>query len=161
MMSLLYLANNFRMLKKLIPVFVLFISVSASAQLGKIPAAVTAAFAKQYPSAQQVSYEDHLTEYTVHFLLDTMKMTAKYNSKGVWKGSEKESAFDLLSSQVKEGFAKSKYADWKVRDVSILILSEKDGGGEQYRLKVTNGDLNKKVLYFNRSGRLVRDNMYL
>jgi hypothetical protein len=150
------------MLKTFITFFAfLFIASAANAQLGKIPSAVTEAFAKQYPLARQVSYDDNLSDYSVHFVLDTFKMTAKYNSKGKWKGSEKESSFSQLSAEVKEGFAKSKYADWKVRDVSILILPEKAGGGEQYRLKVTNGDINKKMLFFNRTGRLVRDNIYL
>jgi hypothetical protein len=149
------------MLKTFFVLCTFFFLSSADAQLGKIPSAVTEAFAKQYPAAQQVSYDDNLSDYSVHFILDTFKMTAKYNSKGVWKGSEKQSAFNQLSAEVKEGFAKSKYAEWKVRDVTILILPEKAGGGQQYRMKVTNGDLNKKMLFFNRAGRLVRDSMYL
>jgi hypothetical protein len=144
--------------------FSIFISVfnfSAKAQLGKIPVAVTAAFAKQYPSAEQISYEDNISDYRVYFLADSVKWIAKYSSKGVWKGSEKEASYDQLSDDVKDGFQKSKYADWKIRSVSILLLTEKAGGGEQYRIKVSKGDLNKKYLYFNRMGRLVNDSMTL
>ncbi|MCW3073594.1 MAG: hypothetical protein JWP69_663 [Flaviaesturariibacter sp.] len=133
------------------------ISVAASAQLGKIPVAVTVAFAKQYVAAQQVSYKDNLSEYSVQFMLDSNKMIAYYNSKGVWKGSEKDIAFEELSTEVKDGLAKSKYADWKVSGATVLYLSEKAGGGEQYRVKVVKGDIQKKYLYFNRMGRLVRD----
>jgi hypothetical protein len=134
-----------------------FYATAASAQLGSIPVAVTAAFAKQYTAAQQVSYKDNLSDYAVHFLLDSNTMVAHYNSKGVWKGSEKDASFEALSEDVKAGFAKSKYADWKVAAVTILYLNEKSGGGEQYRVRVSKGDLNKKYLYFNRAGRLVRD----
>jgi hypothetical protein len=137
--------------------FVVFVSLTASAQLGKIPVAVTAAFAKQYTTAQQVSYKDNISDYSVQFLLDSNKIIAHYNSKGVWKGSEKDVSFEQLSTEVKDGFAKSKYADWKVSGATVLYLSEKAGGGEQYRIRVVKGDIQKKYLYFNRMGRLVRD----
>ncbi|MDB5196302.1 MAG: hypothetical protein JWP88_673, partial [Flaviaesturariibacter sp.] len=117
-----------------------FTTIAASAQLGKIPVAVTAAFAKQYTDAQHVSYKDNLSDYTVSFLIDSNKMIAHYNSKGVWKGSEKEVAFDQLATEVKDGFSKSKFADWKVSGATILYLTEKQGGGEQYRVKVSKGE---------------------
>lgn len=139
----------------------MYFTVAASAQMGKIPVAVTTAFTKQYKGAAEVSYEDHLTEYKVHFIMDTIKMTARYNSKGVWKGSEKETDFNRLSADVKDGFSKSKYNDWKVINSAVLLLPEKEGGGEQYLIKVRKGDLQKKYLYFNRSGKLVRDNLAL
>jgi hypothetical protein len=139
----------------------LALSFSASAQLGKIPSTVTDAFNKQYPDAKQVSYEDNFSDYSVHFVLDSIKMIARFNSKGIWKGSERASHFDALSDEVKDGFSKSKYADWKIREVSILVLPEAAGGGEQAKIRVSSGDLNKRVLYFNRTGRLVRDNGYL
>lgn len=137
--------------------FAALITVTASAQLGKIPVAVTAAFSRQYTTAQQVSYKDNISDYSVQFLLDSNKMTAHYNSKGVWKGSEKDVSFEQLSTEVKDGFSKSKYADWKVSGATVLYLSEKAGGGEHYRIKVVKGDIQKKYLYFNRIGRLVRD----
>ena len=137
--------------------FAVFTTIIASAQLGKIPVAVTGAFIKQYAAAQQISYKDNLTDYSVNFLLDSNKMIAHYNSKGVWKGSEKEIAFDQLATEVKDGFTKSKFADWKVSGATVLYLTEKQGGGEQYRIKVSKGDIQRKYLYFNRTGRLVRD----
>lgn len=147
------------MLRHRILCFVLavFTTAVASAQLGKIPVAVTAAFTKQYATAQQVSYKDNLSDYSVNFLIDSNKMIAHYNSKGAWKGSEKDIAFDQLATEVKDGFAKSKFADWKVSGATVLYLTEKQGGGEQYRIKVAKGDIQRKYLYFNRTGRLVRD----
>lgn len=141
--------------------FLMALAFSAQAQLGKIPSSVTEAFNKQYPEAKQVSYEDNFSDYSVHFMLDSVKMTARFNAKGIWKGSERVSRYEDLSDEVKEGFTKSKYADWKIREVSILVLPEAAGGGEQAKIKVSSGDLNKRVLYFNRTGRLVRDHGYL
>lgn len=137
------------------------LNFSSSAQLGKIPVAVTAAFAKQYTSAKEVSYEDNLSDYAVKFVVDSSKMLARYSSKGIWKGSEKTISFDSLSADVKDGFKKSKFADWKVQSVLQMYLAESAGGGVQYRIKVTKTDLKKRYLYFNRLGRLVRDTMTL
>jgi len=136
-------------------------TLSASAQLGKIPVSVTAAFSKQYATATQVSYSDNLGDYTVSFRLDTTAMVARYNGKGVWKGSERSIAFETLSADVKDGFMKSKFSDWNVLGVLQLYLPESQGGGEQFRVKVGKGDLKKRYLYFNRSGKLVRDKMTL
>ncbi|RYD97749.1 MAG: hypothetical protein EOP50_05465 [Sphingobacteriales bacterium] len=136
-------------------------SLSASAQLGKIPSAVTDSFTRQYPQAKQVSYGDNLGDYSVRFLMDTSKMIAHYNRKGVWQGSDKTITFESLSNDVKDGFMKSKFSDWQVREVMHLYLTPEDGGGEQFRVKVSKGDLKRRYLYFNRSGRLVRDKMAL
>ncbi|RYY88249.1 MAG: hypothetical protein EOO15_09620 [Chitinophagaceae bacterium] len=134
-------------------------SFSASAQLGKIPSAVTDSFSRQYPDAKQVSYGDNLGDYTVRFLIDTSRMTAHYNKKGVWQGSDRAIAFESLSADVKDGFMKSKFSDWQVKEVLQLYLNAAQGGGEQYRIKVSKGDFKNRYLYFNRSGRLVKDKM--
>ncbi|RYY63243.1 MAG: hypothetical protein EOO12_12750 [Chitinophagaceae bacterium] len=134
-------------------------SVSASAQLGKIPAAVTDSFSRQYPDAKQVSYGDNLGDYSVRFLSDTARMTAHYNRKGVWQGSDKMISFERLSAEVKDGFMKSKFSDWQVKEVLQLYLTPTQGGGEQFRVKVSKGDFQKRYLYFNRTGRLVKDKL--
>src|SRR5215216_2369909 len=90
---------------------------SAVAQIRKTPALVTAAFEKQYPTAQDVEYKDLLASIHVHFVLDSIKMIARYNSKGEWKETEKEWSFDKFAPEVQDGFQKSKYADeWKVKE---------------------------------------------
>jgi hypothetical protein len=139
----------------------LVFSFSASAQLGKIPVAVTAAFTKQYTEARDVAYSDNLGDYSVAFKVDTVKMTARYNKKGEWKGSEKSIAFDQLSADVKDGFMKCKFSDWQVQSVLQLYLPQSEGGGEQFRVKVSQGSLKKRYLYFNKIGKLVRDKMTL
>lgn len=137
----------------------LLFATNASAQLGKIPAAVTDSFNHQYPNAKQVSYSDNLGDYSVRFLSDTLKMTAHYNRKGVWQGSDKTISFESLSPDVKDGFMKSKYSDWQVKEVLLLYLNEAQGGGEQYRVRVSKGDFQKRYLFFNRNGRLVKDRL--
>ena len=59
-----------------------------------------------------------------------------------------------LPQEVKDGFDKSKYADREVEDVIVLYLP---GGIEQYRLKAKKSGVEKKYVYFNPKGRLLRE----
>jgi hypothetical protein len=59
---------------------------------------------------------------------------------------------------VKEGFQKSKYAEWKVTDVRIIY---RPGGTDRYRIKAEKNDIQKKNIFFNKSGRLVDDSLTL
>lgn len=135
----------------------LIFAANSFAQLRKTPIAVTTAFEKQYPTASKVQYEDNLINVQVHFLLDSAKMIAKYNSDGGWKETEKEFAYDSLPLEVKAGFDKSKYSvDWKQTETSIIYLPS---GAVQYRIKVQKNDIQKKYLFFDKSGRLLRDSV--
>lgn len=133
------------------------IGLSSFAQLRKTPAAVTQAFEKQYPNASKVQYEDNLINVQVHFVTDSAKMIAKYNSDGEWKETEREWNYDSLPADVKLGFDKSKYAvDWKVTETAIIYLPKNE---IRYRVKVEKGDLQKKYLFFDKNGRLIRDSL--
>jgi hypothetical protein len=130
-------------------------ATTLNAQIRKIPAEVTAAFEKQYPAAQKVEYKDILTSVHVEFMLDSTKMIAKYNNKGEWKETEKESSYDKLDPEVQDGFRKSKYAnEWEVKDASIILLP---GNAEHYRLKIEKNDVQKKYLFFSDKGQLIRE----
>lgn len=133
------------------------IGLSSFAQLRKTPAAVTQAFEKQYPNASKVQYEDNLINVQVHFVTDSAKMIAKYNSDGEWKETEREWNYDSLPADVKLGFDKSKYAvDWRVTETAIIYLPKNE---IRYRVKVEKGDLQKKYLFFDKNGRLIRDSL--
>lgn len=127
-------------------------------QLREIPKAVEETFAKQYNGATNVDYSDQLVRVDVYFELNGEKMIASYSNKGAWKGSEKEWSFDKLPEEVKDGFSKSKYADREVEETKILYLP---GGAEQYRIKAKKSDIEKKYLYFNPKGRLLRESVTL
>ncbi len=133
----------------------LLFTVPSFSQVRKIPTAVTDAFTKQYPNASDVKYEDYIITVHVHFSTDTAKMTAKYNGDGDWKETEREWSYDGLSADVKDGFQKSKYSvDWKVEGVAIIYMPNNE---IRYRLKVEKSDLQKKYLFFDTTGRLVRE----
>ena len=154
-----YLPEKFLKMKKTISLVVCFVFIASFSfsQIRKIPSAVTSAFQRQYPAAQKVEFADNLVNVQVYFVLDSTKWMAKYNSDGDWKGSEKAWSFDKLSPEVKDGFQKSKYAnDWKVTETSIIYLP---GGAENYRVKVEKNDVQKKYLFFDKNGRLLRDTL--
>lgn len=134
--------------------------IASAAQLRELPPEVMTAFEKQYPQATDVEFKDQLLKVYVHFKLDDAKMIASYNNKGLWKETEREWSFDQLSEEVKSGFERSKYADenWIQKETAIVYLPD---GTEQYRLKVEKGEIQKKYLYFNKHGRLLRESLTL
>ena len=127
---------------------------TASAQLRKIPAEVTESLKSKYPSASAVEWKDKITVFQADFQMNGEKYEARFNSDGQWQETEKNVDQDKLPPAVKEGFNKSKYTDWEMKEVSYI---EKKDGGEQYRILVKKSDIEKKYLYFDKTGKLVKD----
>ena len=142
------------------PIYLLLLFVSISAvsfnghsQVTSIPDQAKQNFFKQYPDAKNVQWENNVVNVSVRFEQDSNQMNAEYNNKGIWKNTLKDWTYEKLTSDVKEGFNKSKYADREVTDVKVLYLP---GYVIQYRLRVEKNDVEKKHLFFNTAGRLVR-----
>jgi len=127
---------------------------SANAQVTSIPEQARTNFAAQYPGATNVEWDNDVINVNVRFELNGEKMNAEYNNRGTWKSTLKDWTFDKLPDEVKNGFNKSKFADREVTEVKMVYLP---GEVQQYRVKVEKNDLQKKYLYFNTEGRLVRD----
>ncbi len=127
---------------------------AADAQIRKIPAEVTDAFKEKYPEANGVEWKDKLTVFQANFQLNGTKHEARFNSSGEWQETVKTLDQDKLPEAVKEGFSKSKFTDWEVRETSFLEKKEGDG---QYRMLVRKNDIEKRYLFFDKSGKLVRD----
>lgn len=136
----------------------LLLSGFAFSQIREIPRAVEETFANQYKGASNIEFKDQLTSVNVHFELDGEKMVASYTNKGLWKETQKEVEFEMLPLDVKDGFEKSKFSGREVENVFVLYLP---GGVEQYRLKARKNDVEKKYLYFNPKGRLLRESVTL
>ena len=133
-----------------------FIIQPSFAQLREIPKEVKATFESQYPKAEKTDYKDNLIDVHVVFYQDSAKWVAKYNNKGGWKETEKEWNYDQVDETVKDGFTKSKYADWEVKETAIIYQPD---GQEIVRVKVAKNDIQKKYLFFTKNGRLVRDSI--
>ena len=130
----------------------------AFSQIREIPKVVEETFANQYRGASDIDFKDQLVRVDVYFILDGESMIASYTNKGLWKETQKDWSFDKLPEEVKIGFEKSKYAD---RDVTETIVLYLPGDVVQYRLKTKKNDVEKKYLYFNPKGRLLRESLTL
>lgn len=127
-------------------------------QIRNIPKEVTDNFEAQYPTAEQAEFKDNLVNVQVSFILDGAVMVATYTNKGLWKHTEKEWSYDKLEDEIKDGFEKSKYADWKVIETKIVY---QPGGTERYRIKAEKNEVTKRNLFFNKSGRLTDEDITL
>jgi len=139
---------------KLTLLLILLISGFAQAQIRKIPAAVTEAFKARYPHAEKVVWKDEITSFEAQFTLNGFAMTADFNSKGEWQNSEKKIKFTDLPAAVNDGFKKSRYADWETTNV---VEIDKNSESLQYRIEVKKSAVQKKYLFFDTNGRLIRD----
>ena len=127
---------------------------SANAQFRKIPAEVTDSFRSRFDKATQVSWSDNLTSFQASFKLGDETLKAYYDSKGEWLKTEKSSAFEALPADIQDGYKKSKYTDWTVKDV--MYVEEKDKQ-PRYRVQVRKSELQKRNLYFSTTGQLLED----
>jgi len=142
----------------LILILASFAIVPSFAQIRKIPSEVTEALKQKYPDAENVSWKDKLSVFAASFEMDNEKYEARFNDKGEWKSTEKEISEADLPGDVKDGFEKSKYADWELKNTFLIELP---GNETQYRIQVAKNDIQKKNLLFNNDGQLLKDNITL
>lgn len=139
-------------------IFFTIFSNKSFSQLRDIPKAVEKTFSEQYKGATSVNYMDNIVGIDVSFQLNGEKMIASYTNKGVWKETAKLWEFDKLPAEVKDGFQKSKYATRKIDETKMLYLPN---DSTQYRIKVRKSNIEMKYLYFNKEGRLLKENITL
>jgi hypothetical protein len=132
----------------------LLLSISSFSQVTKVPQVAKDNFARQYPEAREVNWDNEVISVNVRFELNGEWMNAEYSNKGIWKKTEKDWDYEKLPDDVKDGFDKSKYADREVVETVVVYLP---GDMQQYRLKVQKNDLQKKYLFFDDDGRLIRE----
>jgi hypothetical protein len=128
------------------------------AQIRKIPAEVTEALKSKYPEAKNVSWSDKLTMFVASFDINNEHYKANFSSKGEWQKTQKELTESNLPATIKDGFAKSKYADWTFKSAHLLNLP---GDTTQYVIIVAKGKVQKKNLLFSDKGQLLKDNYTL
>jgi len=125
------------------------------AQIRKVPANVTDSFKAKYPDAQKVEWKAEISDYKVSFVLNGREMETEYSSKGVWKETDTKMKFDSVPQAVKDGFKKSKFSDWTPGSVTYI---EEKGKQSEYKVYAEKSSLvQKKYLYFNEQGQLLRD----
>lgn len=128
------------------------------AQLRKVPAAVTEAFKKKYPNAENVEWNDKVTVFMASFSEGGTSYEARFSNKGEWKNTENEIAVADIPSAVNEGYQKSKFTEWEIQKAYKISVP---GNKVEYRLHVKKSDLQQKNLLFSSDGRLLKDNITL
>jgi hypothetical protein len=132
--------------------------LSVNAQFRKIPAVVTDSFKVHFPNADHVNWKDKLESFQAEFKSGPDDVKANFSSKGEWQHTEKKFAFDKLPSEVKDGFKKSKFANYAVKEV-MEIDDYKDG--HEFKLTVKKGNVTKRNLFFTPQGQLTSDSVAL
>ena len=135
-------------------IFLLAVFNTTHAQIRKVPAEVTEAFKSKYPDTKNVEWRDKLTLFAVNFEMENEKYEAKFNNKGEWQQTEKEINESALPADVKDGYDKSRFTAWEIK--SVAWIENKDSN-IQYRLLVKKNDLEKKYLFFDKDGKLLRN----
>ncbi|PZR27108.1 MAG: hypothetical protein DI535_11885 [Citrobacter freundii] len=133
-------------------------AIPAFSQIRKIPKIVEENFSNQYKGASDIEFKDQLVSVDVHFKLEGDTMTASYSNKGIWKETQKRSTFEEFPQEVQDGFKKSRYADREIDEATTIFLP---GDVTQYRIKAKKNGVEKKYLYFNTKGRLLRESITL
>jgi len=136
-----------------------FLSVLSFAQIREVPQLVKDSFEKKYPNADSTVLKDNLVNVHANFHMNGVEYHAIFSNKGQWKQTEKTLSVEELNSEINDGYAKSKYAgEWKIKSAALLTQPRAE---DQYRLKVEKNEVQKKYLYFNSKGRLLRDALTL
>lgn len=146
-------------MKRAVPVLLLLLTLIVSgsvtfAQVRKIPSEVTEAFKTKYPEATNVEWRDKLSNFSAIFESDNETYEARFNSKGEWQLTEHEIDESDLPEAVRDGYDKSKYAEWEITRIHKIELAD---GSFQYRIESVKSEVRKKNLFFNSEGRLIKD----
>lgn len=129
-------------------------SFIANAQIRSVPAEVTNAFKDKFPSATDVSWKDHVTNFEASFKMNGSDYQANFGKKGELKRTEKSVTFDALPDNIKSAFNSSKYSGWEKGSVAE-VDDAKDGF--HYRIFVQKNLVQKKFLYFSKDGKLIKE----
>ena len=131
---------------------------TASAQFRSVPGAVTDSFKVKYPNASSVSWRDNVGSFQATFKQDSGNFVAKYSSKGEWQSTETKIKQEAIPAAVKDGFSKSKYADWKMGTVTVRYLP---GNKTIYIIFASKSDVSRRNLTFASDGQLLKDGITL
>ena len=132
--------------------------LATQAQFRKIPSEVTDSFKTRFPDANKVSWKDRVVYFQAEFVVGEQMQRANFSTEGNWLKTEKVVAFEKLPAEVKDGFKKSKYADWSVKEV---VETNSVENGNEYRITIRKDEILKRNLRFSPSGQLQDDSLTL
>lgn len=116
---------------------------------------VTSHFASMFPQAKNIEWRDKVSDYQVFFLLDNAKCEAKFDIDGKWISTEKQIENDSIPAAIGDSLRSGKYADWNIQSVFVLHFPDLP---IQYHVVVAKNDMPNKILFFNKSGQILKEN---
>ena len=99
--------------KLLLTTLFFFLCAVTFAQIRKVPAEVTNAFAEKFKDAKNVEWKDNVTNFEARFKMNSYDLSAYYNGKGEWQGTDTKMPYGDLPSAVKEGFGVLKISQFR------------------------------------------------
>jgi hypothetical protein len=134
----------------------LFCSLSYAQDLDipedKLPKPVLENFKKLFPKAMEAEWDKFPEFYEVDFLDGKVEKEAIFGLNGDWLITERTVPHSKLPQAVKDGLAKSKYADYKIRESAEV---EMPGLTEAYGVDVAKGK-DELALYFDKTGKIIK-----
>jgi len=119
--------------------------ISASAQNvdeAKVPAAVKAAFTKQFPTAAGAKWEMEDKDYEAEFKQGDVKYSATFSAAGTWMETEHAIKLEALPEAVRKAAAAT-YPDHKMDRPEMLETPS----GTQYEVELKNGEKELEVVF--------------
>lgn len=120
------------------------------------PLPVTSNFASMFPNAKNIEWRDKVSDYQVFFVTDNSKCEAKYSPAGKWISTEKQIKNDSIPAAIKASLKSGKYTDWTIQSAYELNFSDQP---VQYHIRVTKNDMPNKILFFDKSGQMLKENL--
>jgi hypothetical protein len=143
-------------MKKILVMLSLFMYLfgisSADAQVVDIPNKSKEHFFKKYPDAKNADWNNNAVSYAVKFNMGSDTYRAYYHMDGTWDYTEKYMEMANLPQSVKDSYAKSRIADWKLESVAWV---ENNKGKKRYRIEASKG-IEKKTIYYDKNGKEVK-----
>lgn len=138
--------------------------VAGNGSIDNGQSAVKVAFASQYPTATNVSWNT-VQSYNVASFNATMKgksdtahhsCSAWYTNNGKRVLSKVEFTYDQLPDVLKSGYVASAYGDgtWTIAHILQIVKAD---SSIIFKFKVTKSGENAHILYFNAAGTLLKD----
>jgi len=118
----------------------------------KLPPAVLENFKKMFPEAKDVEWDKFPDFYEVDFTDGKLEKEAIFGNDGTWMITERTVPHNKLPQAIKDGLAKSKYKDFKIRESAEV---EMPGLSEAYGVDVVKGK-EEFALYFDKTGTIIK-----
>jgi hypothetical protein len=135
-----------------------WISLTCPAQQQAIPNAVTTHFTNMFPEAKKIEWRNKSDNIQVIFWQKNMQCEAKFKPDGRWLSTERQISTDSIPDKIRKALKSNDYTGWSVLKTFIVQAGDNTA---QYRLVVSNKEMSRKLLCFDRQGQPIRNKLSL